>query len=125
MVAECLQPLVEIIENVEIKVRNTVVQLARAYKTLQSNPQKPDSRFPIFSTEAVQLMFILAENLQNCFLFCLISGFNSQSSENRFDILPSIFRPSCDVGLTTSAETFPKGFSRPSDMNEWFIRVSD
>lgn len=130
MMAECLQPLVEIIENVEIKVGNTVVQLARAHQTLQSNPQKPGSRFPIpdsrfFPPEAIQVMFILAENLQNCFLFCLISGFNSQSSENRFDILPSILRPSCDVGLMTSAETFPKGFSRPSDMNEWFIRVSD
>ena len=34
---------------VEIKSQNTVPQLARAHRTLQSKPQKPDPRFPIFS----------------------------------------------------------------------------
>jgi len=34
----------------KLKVSNTVAQLARAHRTLQSKPQKPDPRFPIFST---------------------------------------------------------------------------
>ena len=34
----------------KLKVSNTVAQLARAHQTLQSKPQKPDPRFPIFST---------------------------------------------------------------------------
>ena len=34
----------------KLKVRNTVARLARADQTLQSKPQKPDGRFPIFST---------------------------------------------------------------------------
>jgi len=36
----------------KLKVRNTVVQLARAHRTLQSKTQRPDRRFPIFSTSS-------------------------------------------------------------------------
>ena len=34
----------------KLKGRNTVARLARAHRTLQSKPQRPDHRFPIFST---------------------------------------------------------------------------
>ena len=42
----------------KLKVRNTVARLARAHCTLQSKPQKPDRRFPIFSTGGCRIQRI-------------------------------------------------------------------
>ena len=36
----------------KLKIRNTVIQLARAHRTLQSEPQKLFRHFPIFSTDS-------------------------------------------------------------------------